>query len=85
MCGFVGGTGTAWDYPAALETIAHRGPDASKLHLDGVVKVGFRRLSIIDLGDEANQPMFASDGAKSSEIKTYVIEEAEPAGNGLTL
>ncbi len=63
MCGFVGGTGTAWNYPAALETIAHRGPDASKLHLDGAVKVGFRRVSIIDLGDEANQPMFASDGA----------------------
>jgi asparagine synthase (glutamine-hydrolysing) len=63
MCGFVGGTGTAWNYPAALETIAHRGPDASKLHLDGAVKVGFRRLSIIDLGDEANQPMFAADGA----------------------
>lgn len=63
MCGFVGGTGTAWNYPAALETIEHRGPDASKLHLDGPVKVGFRRLSIIDLGDEANQPMFAADGA----------------------
>jgi hypothetical protein len=26
-----------------------------------------------------------NDGAKSSEIKTYVIEEAEPAGVGLTL
>ena len=63
MCGFVGGTGTAWNYPAALETIAHRGPDASKLHLEGAVKVGFRRLSIIDLADEANQPMFAADGA----------------------
>ena len=26
-----------------------------------------------------------NDGAESSEIKTYVIEETEPAGNGLTL
>jgi asparagine synthase (glutamine-hydrolysing) len=33
------------------------------LHLEGAVKVGFRRLSIIDLADEANQPMFAADGA----------------------
>ncbi len=26
-----------------------------------------------------------NDGAKSSEIKTYVIEETEPASSGLTL
>ena len=26
-----------------------------------------------------------NDGAKSPEIKTYAIEETEPAGNGLTL
>jgi len=63
VCGFVGGTDPSWDYRAALESIAHRGPDSSKLHLEAPVRVGFRRLSIIDLGEEANQPMFASDGA----------------------
>lgn len=63
VCGFVGGTEPTWDYPAALSAIAHRGPDASKLHLGGAVKVGFRRLSIIDLDEHANQPMFAPDGA----------------------
>ena len=61
MCGFVGGTNPDWDYHGALESIGHRGPDASKLHLDGPVKVGFRRLSIIDLADEANQPMVDGD------------------------
>ena len=61
MCGFVGGTDPAWDYPAALESITHRGPDAGRLRLEEPVNVGFRRLSIIDLGDAANQPMRAGD------------------------
>ena len=60
MCGFIGGTDSAWDYAAALATLAHRGPDASRLDLDGEVKVGFRRLSIIDLAETANQPMYTS-------------------------
>ncbi len=63
MCGFIGGTESEWRYAAALETIAHRGPDASKLVLERPVSVGFRRLSIIDLSDDANQPMFAADSS----------------------
>ena len=63
MCGFVGGTEPSWNYRGAVESIAHRGPDATKLHIDSPVRVGFRRLSIIDLGEEANQPMFTVDGA----------------------
>lgn len=62
MCGFVGGTEPEWRYDAALCAIAHRGPDASKLHLGAPINVGFRRLSIIDLSDAANQPMFAANG-----------------------
>ena len=63
MCGFVGGTEPSWNYRGAVESIAHRGPDATKLHIDSPVSVGFRRLSIIDLREEANQPMFTADGA----------------------
>jgi len=63
VCGFVGGTEPSWNYRGAVESIAHRGPDATKLHIDSPVSVGFRRLSIIDLGEEANQPMFTADGA----------------------
>ena len=62
MCGFVGGTDPAWDYAAALTAITHRGPDAGELRLTGPVRVGFRRLSIIDLRPSANQPMLAPDG-----------------------
>jgi asparagine synthase (glutamine-hydrolysing) len=63
LCGFVGGTEPLWNYSAAVESISHRGPDSSRLHLEGPVKVGFRRLSIIDLAETADQPMFARDGA----------------------
>ncbi len=62
MCGFVGGTDPDWDYEAALAAIAHRGPDAQRLHRSSPVHVGFCRLAIIDLRDVANQPMFADDG-----------------------
>lgn len=87
MCGFIGGTGPDWNYGAALKSIAHRGPDASELRLDGVVKVGFRRLSIIDLSEQANQPMYAEDGATwlvfNGEIYGYqtVRRSLESAGH----
>lgn len=63
MCGFVGGSEPDWRYEDALATIRHRGPDASGLRLEGPIQVGFRRLSIIDLADAANQPFVADDGA----------------------
>ena len=62
MCGFVGGSDPSWNYAAALASIVHRGPDDGRLHSEGPVRVGFRRLSIIDLDPSANQPMFADDG-----------------------
>ena len=62
MCGFVGGTETDWRYADALESIRHRGPDAGSLDTSGPIKVGFRRLAIIDLAPEANQPFIAGDG-----------------------
>ncbi len=74
MCGFVGGTDPDWDYSAALASIEHRGPDDGRLHLDGPVHVGFRRLSIIDLDPSANQPMFAPDG------KTWIVFNGEIYG-----
>lgn len=63
VCGFIGGTKPTWNYDLALESIKHRGPDDRSLHLKGVIRVGFRRLSIIDISDAANQPMFAEGNA----------------------
>jgi asparagine synthase (glutamine-hydrolysing) len=86
VCGFVGGTDPAWDYAAALASLAHRGPDASELKLDGPIRVGFRRLSIIDLRPAANQPMLAPDGATwivfNGEIYGYRDLRSELAKRG---
>src|SRR6188768_3669891 len=42
--------------------IAHRGPDAEGFYIDENVALGHRRLSIIDLSEAANQPMFDHTG-----------------------
>jgi asparagine synthase (glutamine-hydrolysing) len=60
VCGFVGGTNPAWNYSRALDAIAHRGPDDSRLLHGESVSLGFRRLAIIDLNAAASQPMCAS-------------------------
>jgi len=41
--------------------IAHRGPDGSGVWADGPVAFGHRRLKIIDLSDQASQPMSNHD------------------------
>ena len=81
MCGFVGGTEPDWRYEAALESIQHRGPDAAGLRTNGPIKAGFRRLSIIDLDEAANQPFLAPDGESwimfNGEIYGYLRLRAE--------
>jgi asparagine synthase (glutamine-hydrolysing) len=44
------------DIEAMAATMVHRGPDDEGYHLDGSLGLGFRRLSIIDLGG-GHQPM----------------------------
>ena len=41
-----------------LRTIVHRGPDSEGKYLDEDIALGFRRLSIVDLSEHGNQPMF---------------------------
>jgi asparagine synthase (glutamine-hydrolysing) len=74
VCGFVGGSEPGWRYEPALEAIRHRGPDAGGLRLSGPIKVGFRRLSIIDLAESANQPFLAADG------ETWIVFNGEIYG-----
>jgi asparagine synthase (glutamine-hydrolysing) len=58
------------------DLIAHRGPDSDGLYLRNPICFGFRRLSIIDLTDDANQPMISSDGEIviifNGEIYNYI-------------
>jgi asparagine synthase (glutamine-hydrolysing) len=44
------------------DVIAHRGPDSAGHWYSGGVGLGHRRLSIIDLSSEADQPMVSTDG-----------------------
>src|SRR5262249_15369872 len=68
MCGIVGihnKDGVPADAAlmiAMRDALAHRGPDASGLYLDGALGLGHRRLAIIDLSDAARQPMLSPDG-----------------------
>ena len=43
------------------QAIAHRGPDAHGNYLDDYVGLRHQRLSIMDLSEAGNQPMFSDD------------------------
>jgi asparagine synthase (glutamine-hydrolysing) len=47
------------------EAMRHRGPDASGIHFDEDIALVHRRLSIIDLSSQGNQPMMSSCGRYS--------------------
>lgn len=67
MCGFVGFTDTTLLIDKVkvinemMDTIVHRGPDKAGVFTDDSTTFGFRRLKIIDLSDEAGQPMYNED------------------------
>ncbi len=63
MCGFLAMIGDRWvgDFDAALDALAHRGPDDRGTWSQQDVKLGHRRLSVIDLTDAGHQPMISAD------------------------
>jgi asparagine synthase (glutamine-hydrolysing) len=68
MCGICGylsreGPASAHAVRAMAATLAHRGPDGERSHIDGRVALGHRRLSIIDLSEAASEPMANEDGS----------------------
>lgn len=67
MCGIAGfvdeQAALNQDHLAAMgKSMAHRGPDAQGIWLEGQAGLVHRRLSILDLSDSANQPMHSGDG-----------------------
>ena len=68
MCGIAGIFLFNQDYSDMLMSVkgmtsvlSHRGPDDSGYFFNERVALGHRRLSIIDLSDNAKQPMFNED------------------------
>lgn len=65
MCGIVGIVGENPQVNIAeqmLKTQQHRGPDANKIWSNQNIILGHNRLSIIDLNENANQPMISNCG-----------------------
>lgn len=66
MCGFVGFTNKIENADVVIEemmeTIRHRGPDAGGKYVDKYIALGHRRLSIIDVSEQGNQPLYSEDG-----------------------
>lgn len=79
MCGFVGFIGKQDNKDAIItdmmNTIIHRGPDGSGKYVDDDIALGHRRLSIIDVSESGNQPIFNKDHSKvlvyNGEIYNY--------------
>lgn len=62
MCGIVGGIGfKTWETDKILSNISHRGPDSQGSFNEDAVFLGHTRLSIQDLSENGNQPMFSTD------------------------
>ncbi len=65
MCGFTGFVGATDNRQQVLEnmmnTIVHRGPDSSGSFIDDDAALGFRRLSIIDISEAGDQPLYNED------------------------
>lgn len=66
MCGIAGcvrwdGADAKVGVAAMTAAMAHRGPDAGRVEMFGPAVFGHRRLSIIDVGEVANQPMLDAE------------------------
>ena len=70
------------------DAVRHRGPDADGVLVDGPVGLGHRRLAIIDLRPEANQPLVDTTGrfviVFNGEIYNFRQLKAELEGEGAT-
>ncbi|QIE47917.1 asparagine synthase (glutamine-hydrolyzing) (plasmid) [Pseudohalocynthiibacter aestuariivivens] len=87
MCGIFGSfsfqrTPLADDIIAAMShSIVHRGPDAQGYFSDDLAVVGNRRLSILDLSEASDQPLYSEDGqvvvVQNGEIFNFIELRAE--------
>lgn len=92
MCGFVGFTTTKDNSNRIIEDmmdkIRHRGPDSGGKYTDEDIALGFRRLSIIDISESGDQPIYNEDKSKvllfNGEIYNYQSIREELLAKGHT-
>ena len=90
MCGVCGFTGEIVNRDAVLqrmtEVITHRGPDSHGFYTDETISMGFRRLSIIDIAQTGDQPIYNEDRTLvltfNGEIYNYRELRAELIAKG---
>ncbi|MDE5558099.1 MAG: asparagine synthase (glutamine-hydrolyzing) [Ruminococcus sp.] len=90
MCGIVGFTNDIDNSNAVLskmmDRIRHRGPDAEGKYIDNGIALGHRRLSIIDVSSQGDQPIFNEDKSMvivfNGEIYNYSEIRKELVGAG---
>lgn len=96
MCGIVGiwapdGNLERETVKAMTDSIAHRGPDMSGIHIEqtepGTLGLGHRRLSILDVSENGSQPFDSSCGryvlCYNGEIYNHLSIRAELEGEGI--
>jgi asparagine synthase (glutamine-hydrolysing) len=97
MCGIAGILALKRDSKETLfrvceqmtETLTHRGPDDSGIFVDdsGLIALGHRRLSILDLSMEGHQPMFSACGryamVYNGEVYNYRSIAAQLESRGI--
>jgi asparagine synthase (glutamine-hydrolysing) len=87
MCGICG---FSWSDPLLgadlCKDLKHRGPDQEGVFSDDGITLGFRRLSIIDLSEQGNQPMANEDGSVqlvfNGEIYNFLDLRRDLLGKG---
>jgi len=94
MCGIAGFLTTRFEQLTTENllsmgnAIVHRGPDAHGEYLDDSVGLCHRRLSILDLSEAGNQPMFSNDGniviVFNGEIYNFLELRKELENEGAT-
>ena len=90
MCGIVGFINDIDNSNAVLgrmmDRIRHRGPDAEGQYIDDGIALGHRRLSIIDVSSQGDQPIFNEDKSMvivfNGEIYNYAEIREELIGAG---
>lgn len=94
MCGIAGFSlfnyqeGDIASLEAMHMAISHRGPDASGTYIDEYIGLCHRRLSILDLSEAGNQPMYSSDNnlviVFNGEIYNFLSLKEELKAQGVT-
>jgi asparagine synthase (glutamine-hydrolysing) len=64
-------------FAAALATLRNRGPDDSGLWGDSLIRLGMRRLAIVDLSPTGHQPMISGDGRYVIVFNGEIYNHAE--------